>query len=125
MYNEVMSISREQQLSLVREVKLLIDENKGNKQVLERANSLALVVFGILSNEGDSHSLGFSLQEYAYECLEANKGNSDTVAWIDENNKKLNDAIGLNDHDRHDHYGSGNGPNNNGTHRGQYTGEGH
>ena len=25
----------------------------------------------------------------------------------------------------HDHYGSGNGPNNNGTSRGQYTGPGH
>ena len=28
------------------------------------------------------------------------------------------------DSDNHDHYGSGNGPNNNGTDRGQYTGAG-
>ncbi len=27
--------------------------------------------------------------------------------------------------DNHDHYGPGNGSNNNGTHRGQYTGPGH
>lgn len=29
------------------------------------------------------------------------------------------------DSGNHDHYGSGNGPNNNGTSRGQYTGPGH
>ena len=29
------------------------------------------------------------------------------------------------DSPNHDHYGSGNGPNNNGTSRGQYTGPGH
>lgn len=29
------------------------------------------------------------------------------------------------EHDHHDHYGSGSGPNDNGTHRGQYFGEGH
>ncbi len=29
------------------------------------------------------------------------------------------------DSTNHDHYGSGNGPNNNGTSRGQYTGPGH
>jgi hypothetical protein len=29
------------------------------------------------------------------------------------------------DHDNHDHYGSGNGPNNNGTRRNRYTGPGH
>jgi hypothetical protein len=28
------------------------------------------------------------------------------------------------DHSNHDHYGSGNGPNNNGTRRGRYTGRG-
>lgn len=28
-------------------------------------------------------------------------------------------------HSNHDHYGSGNGPNDNGTSRGQYTGPGH
>lgn len=28
------------------------------------------------------------------------------------------------DHDNHDHFGSGNGPNNNGTRRGRYTGRG-
>lgn len=33
--------------------------------------------------------------------------------------------INFRESSNHDHYGSGNGPRNNGTRRGQYTGEGH
>lgn len=57
MYNEIMYISRDRQLSLVKEAKLLIDENANNAEVLEHTKSLALVIFGILSNDGDAGSI--------------------------------------------------------------------
>lgn len=91
-----MNIGKEQQLSLVTEVKLLIDENRESAEVLERACSIARVVFGILSTiDGDDHSVGFNLQDYAYNSFQASQGDAGASAWIDENVKRLNESIEL------------------------------
>lgn len=89
-----MEISKQQQLSLVREVKLLIDENLTNPHVLERAHALAIVVFGVLSRiDDDDSSVGFALQEYAYNSLHASEGDASARAWIDTNRKALDEAV--------------------------------
>ena len=89
-----MEISKEQQRSLVQEVADLIEENETSNSVLERANRLAIIVFGILSSiDNDEHSVGFALQDYAYNSLQASKGDDGARAWIEENKKTLKDAL--------------------------------
>jgi len=89
-----MEISREQQKSLVQEVAELIEENKNSYAVLERAHRIALVVFSILSNlDGDECSVGFALQDYAYNSLQASRGDSGAREWIEENKKNLEEAL--------------------------------
>ena len=89
-----MDITKEQQYTLISEVKRLIDDNRENTSVLERARALAVVTFGILSNlDGDEQSVGFNLQDYAYNCLQASTGDKGAEAWIDENDKVLKESI--------------------------------
>lgn len=91
-----MEISIEQQRLLVREVVDLIEENKSNSTVLERANKLAIVVFGILSSiDDDQDGVGFALQEYAYNSLQASGGDSGAKVWLEENKRTLEGALEL------------------------------
>lgn len=82
------------QKAVVREVAKLIEENQGDSMVLGRASQLAVAVFGLLSSiDGDECSVGFALQDYAYNSLQASRGDSGAEAWLDENSKTLRGAI--------------------------------
>lgn len=87
-------ITHEQQQSLVENIRFLIDENKDNLRVLERAKALAIAVFGILNRiDGDTNSVGFELQDYAGNRLDALKGVTGAAEWAEESAKQLNVAM--------------------------------
>ncbi len=88
-----MSVSRENQVALAREIKSLIDSNKENAAVLAHAYELAKVALGILENEEDSINIGFELQEYAYEHLEIAEGKTETPVWISHNDAAIRKVI--------------------------------
>ena len=90
----MMEISREQQKSLVEEVKLLTEENLDNIKVLERTNRLAIGVFGLLSIiDGDIDSVGFSLQDYTNNCVDELKGVQGAAEWAEESKGVLEAAV--------------------------------
>lgn len=87
-------ISHEQQRSLVESIKSLIDENKDSLQVLERARSIASLVFGIMNNiDGDASSVGFNIQDYATNRLDALKGVEGAAEWAEESARQLDIAM--------------------------------
>lgn len=89
-----MEINQKDQLSLIDNTLQLINENQGDTKILEHALNLARTIFNILSTlDEDQNSVGFYLQEYAYNSLEASKGDEGAKAWLDENRHSLDQAF--------------------------------
>lgn len=78
---------------MICQLKFLIDENVDKELVLRRAHKLSLAVLGLMSAGGEADGLAMSLQEYAYERLEAVKNKSHDDGWAKEYSAPIDEFI--------------------------------
>ncbi|MDO4774101.1 MAG: hypothetical protein Q4A37_03190 [Candidatus Saccharibacteria bacterium] len=78
---------------VLRQLKLLIDENTCDVAVLQRAHKLSLAVLSIMSHGNGADGLAMSLQEYAYERLEIARNSSHSEEWAKEYSAPIDEFI--------------------------------